>query len=158
MDQAYPRLFASVVLASWSRSYPVPHLYCGKKLLSRKRKDLQDIRGSSSYCSPDQSRKSADGKGITHHSSVSLAGLGCSRERIMWAFWESLKKMLKSKFVELYIIADEVQLYFRLIKKIKIDLTMCDQHNTHAVTFNMEISLVIIYSALFLSFFLFSGV
>lgn len=115
MDQAYPRLFAPIVLASQSRSSPVPHLHSGRKPLSKTRNDLQDIRGSSNHSSPGQSRKSADGKGITHHGSVSLAGLGCSRERIIWDFWESLRKMLKIPFVKLYIIAYEVELCFQLI-------------------------------------------
>lgn len=114
MDQANPRLFASVVLASQSRSAPVPHLYSGRKLLSRTGNDSQDIRGLSSHCSPDQF-KSAGGKGILHHGSVSLAGLEYSRERIIWDFRESLRKTLKSAFVKLNITEYEVELCFQLI-------------------------------------------
>lgn len=56
--------------------------------------------------------------------------------------------MLKSKFVKLYITAYEVELCLRLILKDKHE-HVCDQHNIHAVTINMEVSLFIIYSAFF---------
>lgn len=104
MDQAYPGLFASVVLASPSRSCShVPHLYSGKKLLSKTGNNLQDIRASSSYCSP--------GRVLTVRELLSINGRSgdALEKRIIWDFWESLRK---TEFVKLYISTYEVVLCF----------------------------------------------